>query len=181
MGAPPPVSHHESWYEGAMTRATLVIMTAALASAHCQLDSRNPAEAVSSMPEPEGADGLMPEVVERLSQAGAGGARGVPGPSEPSLPQGTGGTAPIGEPEVAQPTQPIAPACTSTCGDTCVDLSADANHCGSCGHSCLGAACTAGVCEPATLVVGSYAALALSPGKLIVVDQTLGASLSSLT
>ena len=43
----------------------------------------------------------------------------------------------------------------STCGTSCVDVQGtDANNCGSCGHSCLGGTCSAGKCQPATMVSG---------------------------
>jgi hypothetical protein len=35
----------------------------------------------------------------------------------------------------------------SHCGNSCVDLRNDANNCGRCGHSCLGAACQASSCQ----------------------------------
>lgn len=37
------------------------------------------------------------------------------------------------------------------CGEDCVDTAIDPNHCGGCGRSCGGAACRAGLCEPAKL------------------------------
>jgi hypothetical protein len=36
----------------------------------------------------------------------------------------------------------------------CGDTSTDPNNCGSCGHSCLGGACVAGVCQPVVLASG---------------------------
>lgn len=38
------------------------------------------------------------------------------------------------------------------CGGSCVDLSTNAEHCGSCDHSCGGGPCTSGACEPFVLV-----------------------------
>lgn len=41
------------------------------------------------------------------------------------------------------------------CGTDCVDdLSSDPDHCGACGHSCLGGECAAGVCGPVDLASG---------------------------
>jgi hypothetical protein len=37
-------------------------------------------------------------------------------------------------------------AATQCCAASCRDLLTNADHCGSCGHGCLGAACSAGVC-----------------------------------
>jgi hypothetical protein len=37
------------------------------------------------------------------------------------------------------------------CGDACVDLTTDPKHCGACDHDCLGAACAASLCAPATI------------------------------
>jgi hypothetical protein len=40
----------------------------------------------------------------------------------------------------------------SDCNGTCTNvLGSDANNCGSCGHSCFGGICAAGVCKPGTL------------------------------
>jgi hypothetical protein len=37
------------------------------------------------------------------------------------------------------------------CGGTCVDVTTDKNHCGSCAHSCLGDACAGGHCASVAL------------------------------
>src|SRR5262245_42716600 len=37
------------------------------------------------------------------------------------------------------------------CDGTCRQLDNDPANCGSCGHDCLGASCTAGLCEPEEL------------------------------
>jgi hypothetical protein len=46
-------------------------------------------------------------------------------------------------------------ACTSTgqmtCSGACVDVATDANNCGTCGHSCAGAQCSGGTCQPLIL------------------------------
>ena len=41
----------------------------------------------------------------------------------------------------------------TACATACIDLQSDPQHCGACGHDCLGAACRKGMCEP--LVVAS--------------------------
>ena len=52
-------------------------------------------------------------------------------------------------------------ACTApqvACGATCVDTKTDAKNCGTCGHDCLGGACSAGKCLPITLATGQNTA-----------------------
>lgn len=44
---------------------------------------------------------------------------------------------------------------TTACGRECVDEQTDATNCGACGHNCLGGSCSAGVCQPVTLVSSS--------------------------
>lgn len=61
---------------------------------------------------------------------------------------------------------PGAVACESgftTCGDDCVRLDSDPQHCGACAHDCLGAACSAGMCAPQVVAshVGEPRAMAL--------------------
>jgi hypothetical protein len=46
------------------------------------------------------------------------------------------------------------PMCTpeeTNCGGECAVLDEDADHCGACGHSCLGGSCNTGTCEPIEL------------------------------
>ncbi|AUX26362.1 hypothetical protein SOCEGT47_069230 [Sorangium cellulosum] len=40
------------------------------------------------------------------------------------------------------------------CGGGCGDVTSDPEHCGSCGHSCLGGACVDSVCQPVLLGTG---------------------------
>lgn len=73
---------------------------------------------------------------------------------------GTGGSAGAEE----TPTQ-----CTtgqSSCGEVCVDLRVSTEHCGACGHDCLGGSCANGVCQSVTLASGK--------GRLfmVAVDET---------
>lgn len=43
----------------------------------------------------------------------------------------------------------------SFCGGACVDVSAEAKHCGRCDHACIGTTkCVAGKCEPYTVISG---------------------------
>lgn len=41
--------------------------------------------------------------------------------------------------------------CGTLCGDHCVDLESDPDHCGDCDHDCLGGECLAGACQPVVL------------------------------
>lgn len=43
---------------------------------------------------------------------------------------------------------------TVRCGQSCHDLSSDPKSCGTCGHSCGGGECHAGVCQPLVLIGG---------------------------
>jgi Stigma-specific protein, Stig1 len=56
------------------------------------------------------------------------------------------------------------------CGTKCVDPQADPSNCGWCGHDCLGASCTEGLCTPTTLYTTTtrqdFAGLAVSPTTL---------------
>jgi hypothetical protein len=47
------------------------------------------------------------------------------------------------------------PDVTRVDGNTCTDTTGDPLNCGSCGHSCLGGACSAGVCQPVAIAAGS--------------------------
>ena len=42
----------------------------------------------------------------------------------------------------------------TTCGNSCVTLTNNADHCGSCGHSCLGGTCSNSKCQPVELAAG---------------------------
>ncbi len=39
----------------------------------------------------------------------------------------------------------------AACDGACVDLQADAKHCGACGHDCFGGVCDLGTCQPITI------------------------------
>lgn len=41
------------------------------------------------------------------------------------------------------------------CGSTCTDTASDGANCGGCGHSCLGAACSNGLCQPFSIASAS--------------------------
>jgi hypothetical protein len=55
----------------------------------------------------------------------------------------------------------------TTCGSGCVDTTTDGQNCGACGHSCLGGACTAGVCKPVKL-----ASNGTSGAQVLAIDST---------
>ncbi len=42
----------------------------------------------------------------------------------------------------------------AACGTACIELESDPQHCGACGHDCLGADCRQGLCEPVVVVSG---------------------------
>jgi hypothetical protein len=50
--------------------------------------------------------------------------------------------------------------CTPDASEVNVEI--DPANCGSCGHSCVGGGCEAGLCSPATLIVGDAAAIFVS-------------------
>lgn len=54
----------------------------------------------------------------------------------------------------------------ATCGDACVTLSSDPDHCGSCGHSCQGGVCSNSKCQPLELAAG------LTQARSLAVDAT---------
>jgi hypothetical protein len=65
------------------------------------------------------------------------------------------------------------------CNGTCTDTSDDAANCGACGHGCLGGVCTAGVCQPWSVVKAptsqSVEALAADSQYLVWSDSSLQA------
>ncbi|HSK02406.1 MAG TPA: hypothetical protein VK932_14235, partial [Kofleriaceae bacterium] len=68
---------------------------------------------------------------------------------------------------------------TAACGGTCIDVTSDPANCGGCGHDCLGAACSAGLCLPETLAVVPNAPAAIALDGDDVVFATSGAITSS--
>lgn len=97
---------------------------------------------------------------------GAGGAGGTDNPGS-----GTGGDGGTGG----------APTCTQ-CGNDCVDLQTNEEHCGACGYECVnGRECVEGRCTPAWQTIAVYGApkprsshaAAFAAGKFIVFGGTL--------
>lgn len=64
----------------------------------------------------------------------------------------------------------------TTCGNECVDLQTNNLHCGACGHSCDGGACTAGVCQGVVLAAAQARpiGLALGGGYVYFTSSTAG-------
>jgi hypothetical protein len=62
------------------------------------------------------------------------------------------------------------PSGSTACGDLCVDLSNDTNHCGACGHDCEGTLCQAGACTPILVQAANPDALALQGSFLYVAN-----------
>jgi hypothetical protein len=70
----------------------------------------------------------------------------------------------------------------TSCNGTCTNTQgSDASNCGSCGHGCLGGACSAGVCQPFTLanasVTSSPAYIAVDATNLYWADDGLNSVL----
>lgn len=70
---------------------------------------------------------------------------------------------------------PCAPCTENYCG---AELQTDTHNCGRCGHDCLGAACTDGVCESRVIVgaAGRPGALALQGEYIYFTDKNVGVS-----
>jgi hypothetical protein len=62
----------------------------------------------------------------------------------------------------------------TACASRCIDLQIDEANCGACGHSCLGAACAGGYCQPEVLAAGSPASLAVDDGGVYWTDTATG-------
>jgi hypothetical protein len=66
-------------------------------------------------------------------------------------------------------------ACAPDASPACdANLQIDAEHCGACGHSCLGRMCIAGLCEPEILATDAYAAGIALDGDSIFVGGGVG-------
>jgi hypothetical protein len=68
-------------------------------------------------------------------------------------------------------------AARDTGGGCSTDVYTDPRNCGSCGHDCLGGACTSGRCEPVVLASGQQrpTGIALAGGRLFWTDALAGA------
>jgi hypothetical protein len=70
---------------------------------------------------------------------------------------------------------------SGTGGTPCTNSTIDASNCGACGHSCLGATCVAGVCQPLLLgtipnAAGNPRQTVVSGGKIFVFTSDNGMS-----
>lgn len=63
---------------------------------------------------------------------------------------------------------------------TCEDLQTTAEHCGACGHGCLGAGCSGGLCEPIALAdnLGQPLGIVVEGDEVYWADQSTGGSSS---
>jgi len=85
--------------------------------------------------------------------------------------------APVPTPDTGVTDTGVTDTGTDTGSDAgCVaDLSTSPDHCGACGHSCLGGACTAGVCKPVAVASGSDIRQLIEHGSNVYwVDATAG-------
>jgi len=91
---------------------------------------------------------------------------GKPDPSPYQLPSGNGeGDADTARSLDGGPRVLNCDAGLAACDGTCVDLQNDLLNCGACAHGCLGAPCSAGKCQPVTLVSGQA-----DPGAIALDD-----------
>src|SRR5690606_303301 len=89
----------------------------------------------------------------------------------------SGGPDSGGQPDAGDPDSgaPLACGALTRCGDACFDLSSSSAHCGSCGHSCYGAACTDAECQPELVVtVSGGLAMAVSVDHLFFTSVSSG-------
>jgi hypothetical protein len=92
-----------------------------------------------------GCVGLLGDFVVDQPSPGDG---GPPGPSDDGAPPiEAGGGTDGGNGDAA----PGCDAPRTACPGACVDLTQSANHCGACGHDCIGGMCDAGACAPYTV------------------------------
>ncbi len=77
----------------------------------------------------------------------------------------TGADGSVGEDGSASDAPVVCTGSDVACGKVCAPLSTSRDHCGKCGHSCGGATCQAGQCQPLQLFTGTDAV-----GRLDVAD-----------
>lgn len=107
-------------------------------------------------------------------QGGGGGSGGGAGAAGAGGGGGAGGGSDAGD-AVAPCTAPSAE-CDGNPATVCeTDLDSSAQHCGACGHDCLGGSCSAGMCQPTTLWAGlSPTRLALDATHVYFVNYNYG-------
>jgi hypothetical protein len=137
-----------------------VLLACALGCGGKATAESNGGSAASSSSDGSGpADGT---IGDDASSAGADG-------STPGIAGNVLGGATCGGPPPAVAGEDVLPDGTLTNEDSgCADTQADPHNCGTCGHDCLGGACSGGTCQPAVLVavpspgIGSFAVDATS-------------------
>jgi Stigma-specific protein, Stig1 len=131
------------------------------------------------------ADARM--VVENIRDGGAGAPDAGPDASTDAMVADAAPDAIVIDAPViadASPDAPSGPTCTApleSCYGTCVDLDTDADHCGSCTHSCASGICSAGHCqgEPWGHIVAighDYSSYHASQRRVLVNAVSLGSS-----
>jgi hypothetical protein len=80
-------------------------------------------------------------------------------------------------------TQCTCSAPSAMCNGVCQDLATDPNNCGACGHGCLGAACSSGMCQPITIanVTTGYMGLAIDANNVYWTGYDSAATRSTIS
>jgi hypothetical protein len=122
-----------------------------------------------------GVDGGIDASVDQSSD-GDGGSAGASGSSGSGGSAGSGGSGGVDAGDAFAPCTAPAAECDGNPATVCeTDLDVDPASCGACGHDCLGGTCSAGKCQPVTLVAtGTPTRLAIDATHVYYVDYNGG-------